>query len=107
MTRKLVWPLLAANLLLVLLIGVYDVAAFGPPLFSACTAPSSSKHVVFGVPRSVRPNSPFRSPFRCTQSRIKTIMLSLKDEEEDEEEVEGGELTTETDWGGALAEVGV
>ncbi|GMH64678.1 hypothetical protein TrRE_jg6840 [Triparma retinervis] len=32
-------------------------------------------------------------------------MLSLKDEEEDEEEVEGGELTTETDWGGALAEL--
>jgi len=70
--------------------GVCDVAAFRPPLFSACTAPSSSKQVVFRVLRSVRPKSLFGSPVRCTQSRIKTIMLSSKDDEKDDEEVEGG-----------------
>ncbi|GMI45420.1 hypothetical protein TrCOL_g1598 [Triparma columacea] len=86
-----------------------DVASYGTPLYASCKTISSSKQVAFGVYSTDLPSSFFGPPAKRRQTRRQTIMLRSKDDEDedgnDNEEIDGGELTTETDWGGALAEL--
>ena len=82
-----------------------DVASYGTPLYASCKTISSSKQVAFGVYPCDLPSSFFGPPGKRRQTRRQTIMLRSKDDEDedgnDNEEIDGGELTTETDWGGA------